>query len=63
MDKEDLYQDFHDNPMYWVDKYMALREAGDLLYDELRQWLATEHDAASQAAMQKWSALQEKSDE
>ena len=39
-----------------------LREAGDLLYSELRQWLATEDDTDSQAAMKKWSQL-EKGDE
>ena len=33
-----------------------LREAGDKLYNELRQWLATEHDPESQAALREWRA-------
>ena len=33
-----------------------LREAGDKLYNELRQWLATEHDPESQAALHEWRA-------
>ncbi len=33
-----------------------LREAGDKLYNELRQWLATEHDPECQAALREWRA-------
>lgn len=34
----------------------AIRDAGNNLYNELRQWLATEHDSDSQDAMESWRA-------
>lgn len=34
----------------------AIRDAGNKLYNELRQWLATEHDSDSQDAMESWRA-------
>ena len=33
-EKEDLYQQFADNPMYWVDEFVTLNEAYNQLKGE-----------------------------